>query len=239
MSTPFLSLNNISKRFGGVVALDSVELTVDQGEIVGLMGPNGAGKTTLLNIIAGEIAPDSGRIMFDGRDITHHAPHDSCGLGIARTYQIPQPFVTLSVLDHLRVADIFSRPQDKTMRSIPFEDILDLAGLGDKKHTLAGDLPTLSLKKLELARAIACSPKLVLLDEVAAGLTDPEIPKILETISRIREMGITIIIVEHVMKVMMNAVDRIVVLDKGTILCGGSTDEVINDCRVVEAYFGE
>jgi len=238
MTDHFLTLTNISKRFGGVVALENISFEVDQGEILGLMGPNGAGKTTLLNIIAGEIAPDTGSINLKGKDITGHAAHASCKLGIARTFQIPQPFVTLSVKDHLRVASIYGRRDGEIAGGIDFDLILELAGLADKKNQMAGDLPILSLKKLELARALACDPDLILLDEVAAGLTDPEIPKVLDTIEKIRGMGKTIVIVEHVMKVLTNAVDRLVVIDKGSLLCGGSTDEVMCDMRVVEAYFG-
>jgi len=238
MAYSFLSLKGITKRFGGVVALDNVGFDISQGEIVGLMGPNGAGKTTLLNIIAGDFAPDKGRIFFKNKDITGHASHNSCKLGISRTYQIPQPFVSLSVADHLRVASVFGKRTGEGNIETDFEKILTMAGLWDQKDQLAGNLPTLSLKRLELARALACEPELILLDEIAAGLTDPEIPRVLETINEIRDMGITIIIVEHVMKVMMGAVGRIIVLDKGTILCSGSTDEVMNDSKVVEAYFG-
>jgi branched-chain amino acid transport system ATP-binding protein len=237
MSDPILALSGVTKRFGGVVALESVSFEVAENEIVGLMGPNGAGKTTLLNTIAGSFAPDAGSIHFKGRAITGLAPHEACGLGIGRTYQIPQPFVTLSVADNLRVATVFGRRHGA--RGVPDADtILEMAGLGERKDQLAGDLPILSLKKLELARALACGPQLLLLDEIAAGLTDPEIPRVLETIAGIRAMGITILIVEHVMKVMLNAVDRIVVLDKGTPLCAGPTQEVVNDPRVVAAYFG-
>lgn len=237
MSEPILSLNGITKRFGGVVALENVSFDVAEHEIVGLMGPNGAGKTTLLNTIAGTFPPDAGTIRFKGKDITGHPAHKSCKLGIGRTYQIPQPFVTLPVADNLRVAAVFG--QRHGARKAPdFDKILELAGLKERKDQLAGDLPILSLKKLELARALAGDPQLILLDEIAAGLTDPEIPRVLETIAQIRAMGITIIIVEHIMKVMMNAVDRIVVLDKGATLCSGTTDDVVNDARVVEAYFG-
>lgn len=238
MTEPFLSLTDISKRFGGIVALDNVSFSVDQGEILGLMGPNGAGKTTLLNIIAGEMAPENGRIVFKGKEITGHKAHHSCKLGISRTFQIPQPFVTLSVKDHLRTAAVFGQRRGTKAAPMDPDHILELAGLEDKKNQPAGNLSILSLKKLELARALACDPDLILLDEVAAGLTDPEIPKVLDTIEKIRGMGKTIIIVEHVMKVLMGAVDRLVVLDKGSILCGGSTDEMMCDMRVVEAYFG-
>ncbi len=237
MSIPLLSLDRITKRFGGVIALKDVSFEVKQGEIVGLMGPNGAGKTTLLNIVAGEFPPDSGRIKLKGHDITGHASYKSCKYGISRTYQIPQPFVTLSVMDNMRVSSIFGRKHGDSTE-VDFDRILDLAGLLQKKNTLAGNLPILSLKKLELARALACNPDLVLLDEVAAGLTDIEIPRILDTIKEIRKMGKTIILVEHVIKVLVGAVDRIVVLDKGMTLCQGDADSVINDCKVIEAYFG-
>ena len=237
MPGPILSLEAVTKHFGGVVALENVSFDVTENEILGLMGPNGAGKTTLLNIIAGTFPPDSGTIHFKGKDITRHPAHKSCKLGIGRTYQIPQPFVSLSAKDNLRVAAVFGLHH--RAKGVPdFDKILEMTGLGDRKDQLAGDLPILSLKKLELARALACQPRLILLDEIAAGLTDPEIPKVLETIAEIRAMGITIIIVEHIMKVMMKAVDRIVVLDKGATLCSGSADEVVNDTRVIEAYFG-
>jgi len=237
MNITMLSLTGITKRFGGVTALKDVSFDIQQGEIVGLMGPNGAGKTTLLNIIAGEFPPDSGKIIFKGHDITGHPSHKSCHLGIARTYQIPQPFVSLSVIDNLRVSAVFGK-KSGSADIVDYDRILGMAGLLERKNTLAGNLPILLLKKLELARALACNPELVLLDEVAAGLTENEIPRILTTIKEIRDMGKTIIIVEHVMKVLMDAVDRIVVLDKGMTLCQGTADTVINDCKVIEAYFG-
>jgi branched-chain amino acid transport system ATP-binding protein len=238
MQETILSLNGITKHFGGVLALKDINFEVKKGEIVGLMGPNGAGKTTLLNIIAGDFPADSGIIRFKGADITHHPPYTSPHLGIARTYQIPQPFVTLSVLDHLRVASTFSKRTGKASSGMDFQKILDLVGLLERKDTLAGELPILSLKKLELARALACDPDLLLMDEVAAGLTDIEIPKILATIREILRLGKTIILVEHVMKVMVGAVDRIVVLDKGMVLCNNCTDAVMNNPKVIEAYFG-
>jgi branched-chain amino acid transport system ATP-binding protein len=237
MQDPILSLMNITKHFGGVVALEKVSLDVAENEIVGLMGPNGAGKTTLLNTIAGTFLPDSGTICFRGKDITRHPSHKTCRLGIGRTYQIPQPFISLSIMGNLKVASIFGKCHG-TKTNPDFDKILGMTGLRDRKDQMAGDLPILSLKKLELARALACEPGLILLDEIAAGLIDVEIPDVLETIAEIRAMGITIIIVEHIMKIMMEAVDRIVVLDKGSILCSGTVDEVVNNDRVIEAYFG-
>jgi branched-chain amino acid transport system ATP-binding protein len=238
MRETILSLQGISKHFGGVAALTKVSFDVLQGEIVGLMGPNGAGKTTLLNIIAGEFPPDRGTILFKGQDITHHPSYKSCKYGISRTFQIPQPFITLTVMDNMRVSSVFGKKKGIRTSEISFSRILDMVGLRERTNTFAGDLPILLLKKLELARALACDPELLLMDEVAAGLTDIEIPKILDTIKEIRSMGKTIILVEHVMKVMVNAVDRIVVLDKGQTLCQGSTNDVMNDCKVIEAYFG-
>ena len=223
MQETILSINGITKHFGGVMALHDISFDVQKGEIVGLMGPNGAGKTTLLNIIAGDFPADSGTIKFKGHDITRHPSYKSPQFGISRTYQIPQPFVTLSVWDHLRVASVFGKKAGNASTGVDFDKILDLVGLLERKNTLADDLPILSLKKLELARALACDPDLLLMDEVAAGLTDIEIPKILNTIREIRAMGKTIILVEHVMKVMVNAVDRIVVLDKGMVLCSDCT----------------
>ena len=145
-----------------IIALKNVSFNVSRNEIVGLMGPNGAGKTTLLNIIAGEYRPDSGTIKFKGHDITHHPSHKSCQLGISRTYQIPQPFVNLSVWDHLRVSSIFGKRSGKPSSGADFQKILDMVGLLERKNTVAHDLPILSLKKLELARALACDPELLL-----------------------------------------------------------------------------
>jgi branched-chain amino acid transport system ATP-binding protein len=238
MNEPILSIDGITKRFGGIVALKDISFDVQRGEIVGLMGPNGAGKTTLLNIIAGEYTPDSGKIKFKGRDITGYPSHKTCHLGIARTYQIPQPFVTLSVRDNLLISAMFGRQVSKATAELEHDKIFDLADLSEKKDTLTGDLPSLALKKLELARALARDPELMLLDEVAAGLTEPEMPRILATLKEIRNMGKTVVLVEHVMKVMVNAVDRIIVIDKGMKICEGTPEAVMNDSKVIEAYFG-
>jgi len=233
-----LSLRGVTKRFGGLVALRDVSFDVRRGEVVGLMGPNGAGKTTLLNIIAGEYAPDSGSVTFKGCDITGCPPHRACHLGIARTYQIPQPFVTLTALENLKVAAIFGRQLKRTIADLDYDKILGLVNLSEKKKTLAGDLSTLSLKKLELARALAREPELILLDEVAAGITEVEIPRVLATIQQIHDMGITVVIIEHVIKVLVNVVDRIVVIDKGMKIAEGPPAAVMNDGKVMEAYFG-
>jgi branched-chain amino acid transport system ATP-binding protein len=238
MDEPILSVSGITKRFGGLVALKDVSFDVRQGEVVGLMGPNGAGKTTLLNVIAGEYAPNAGRIRFKGQDITNCPPHQICRLGIARTYQIPQPFVTLSVRENLTVSAVFGRRPQRMTVGLEDDKIFELVNLSEKRDTLAGNLPILSLKKLELSRALACHPELILLDEVAAGSTEVEIPQILATLQEIRRMGITMVIVEHVMRVLVRAVDRIVVIDKGMKIAEGEPDTVMNDSKVIDAYFG-
>jgi branched-chain amino acid transport system ATP-binding protein len=238
MNDPILSVRGVTKHFGGLTALRDVSFDVERGAAVGLMGPNGAGKTTLLNVIAGEYAPDAGSVRFKGQEITRLPVHKICRLGIGRTYQTPQPFVTLTVRENLLVPAIFGRGLKKSVAERSDEGIYDLVDLRGKKDVLAGSLPILSLKKLELARALARKPELLLMDEVAAGTTEREIPGILETIRRIRDMGITIIIIEHVMRVLVNAVDRIVVIDKGAKICEDLPGAVMCDAKVMEAYFG-
>ncbi len=235
MDTAVLSVHRVNKRFGGIVAVKDMTFEVQPSEVLGLMGPNGAGKTTLLNLIAGVYHPDSGRVLFQGRDITRRAPHKICHLGIARTYQIPQPFTNLLVRDNLLVAATYGRKKGDTLE---LDEILDLVDLSKQKGMIASDLATVSLKKLELARALASNPTLILLDEVAAGSTDAEIPRILDTIKQVRKMGKTIILVEHVMKVMVEAVDRIVVMDKGEKIAEGTPGKVMKDEKVLAAYFG-
>jgi branched-chain amino acid transport system ATP-binding protein len=238
MNEPILSVKNVTKRYGGVVANENVSFDVQEGEVLGLMGPNGAGKTTLLNLIAGAQQPTSGQVIFNGQDITGLPAHKVCKLGIARTFQIPRPFGNLTVRENVLVSSIFGRGINRKQGLSENDEILDMIGLGDKKDTRAGKLPTLVLKKLEIARALARRPKVILLDEVFAGTTEAEIPRILETVALFRKMGLTIIIIEHIMKILCNVVDRIVVIDKGTWLAEGKPDEIMCHPDVVKAYFG-
>ena len=233
--TAVLSIDRVSKHFGGIVAVKDMTFEVQAGEVLGLMGPNGAGKTTLLNIIAGTYSPSSGRVHFCGRDITGLPAHKLCHLGIARTYQIPQPFTSLSARQNILVAAKYG---GKKAAGMEHDKIFDLVNLSEQKDMPARDLATVSLKRLELARALASNPTLILLDEIAAGSTDAELPRILGIIEEIHKMGKTVVLVEHVMKVMVEAVDRIIVIDKGEKIAEGTPGEVMKDEKVIAAYFG-
>jgi branched-chain amino acid transport system ATP-binding protein len=239
MEPPLLSVAGICKHFGGVAAIRDISFDVQAGEVLGMMGPNGAGKSTLLNLISGEHKPDSGTVNLKGHSIIGLSTHRICHLGIARTYQIPQPFVNLTALRNITVAAEYGTGLSKAAAESKAIQILDMVDLLEKKDILARDLQAITLKRLELARALATGPTLLLLDEVASGLTEEEIPRILEILQRVRELGITYILVEHVMRVMTKAVDRIIVMDKGTKIAEGPPIEVMENRKVIEAYLGE
>jgi branched-chain amino acid transport system ATP-binding protein len=238
MKGSIFSVHRLDKYFGGLVAIADLSFDVQAGEALGFMGPNGAGKTTLINVISGEFKPDSGTIRFKGKNIAGLPPHEICSLGIGRTYQIPLPFARLTTLQNVAVAAMYGGGFGKSEAEQEAVEILRFVGLTDKKDKRAGNLEEISLKRLELARVLATKPTLLLIDELAAGLTEREIPALLDLLKEIRGMGTTMILIEHVMKVMMNAVGRIIVMDGGMKIAEGKPEEVIEDRKVIEAYFG-
>ncbi len=238
MSTPLLSIDRVTKRFAGLVAINNLSIDIQAGEAHGLMGPNGAGKTTLIGVISGKYRPEEGSVSFMGGDITSLSPHTVCRLGITRTHQIPQPFTHLTVHQNIAVGAMYGNNMRKSAAMAEVDKVIEIMDLVDKKDVRASDLEALTLKRLELARALATNPKILLIDEVAAGLTDVEIPRFMEILKRIRSMGITYIMVEHVLKVLLKAVERVTVIDRGAKLAEGPPNEVMEDEKVIKAYLG-
>ncbi len=234
-----LSVQGLSKSFGAIHVASEVSFSVNEGEILGVIGPNGAGKTTLFGMLSGHVTPSAGRVYFRDRDVTGLPPQDRARLGIARTYQVPRPFGQMTVFDNLRVAATFAGGMKQAEAVDWVERTLGITGLVRFADVLAGRLPLLVRKRHELARALAMKPKLLLIDEVAAGLTEHELNDFIALIRRIRDMGITVIWIEHVMKTMLTATDRLLVLAGGKALAIGEPAEVIKLPEVKRVYFGQ
>ncbi len=238
MSDVLLEVRAVTQRFGGLVANSDVSLDVRKGEILGLIGPNGAGKSTLFNAIAGVRKPTEGRVVFEGQDVTELDAPKRCALGIARTFQVVKSFETMSVVENVMVGS-FVRTSSAAEARDRARDVLDFVGLRARENAMAGDLTPPEKRRLEVARALATKPKLLLLDEAMTGLTPAEARQGVELVRAIRARGMTIVMVEHVMEIVMPLVDRAVVLDLGRLIAEGPPAEIVRDDKVITAYLGE
>jgi branched-chain amino acid transport system ATP-binding protein len=240
MTTVLLSLKGVSKRFGGLQALSNVTFDLLEGQILGLIGPNGAGKTTLFNAINGVHPPESGRVIFRDKDVTGFKPYRLARMGMARTHQIVRPLNELSVRENVMVGACFGH-ENRDLRNAAkiADEVIGFVGLSIRTDQLAGSLNVAQKKRLEMARALAARPYLLLLDEVLAGLNHSEIDNMIQTVLKIRQQGVTIIMIEHVMKAVMNVSDRIIVLDYGIQIAEGSPEAIIKNEKVIEAYLGD
>ena len=236
-----LQLQAISKKFNDFNALNKIDFSINQGEIVGLVGPNGAGKTTLFNIISGRLKPSSGNILFEGKKINGLKPHRICRLGISRTFQSSRPFIKMTALNNILVGHLFgkgfrlrTRPEDVQMA----RDLLEVVGISHKAETLAEDLTLSEKRRLDLARALATRPKLLLLDEVAAGFSPVLVKQAVQLINRVRERGVTLLIIDHFLNLSLKVSDRLLALDHGEKISEGPPQRVMENPEVIRAYLG-
>lgn len=241
MSSEILKVENLTKRFGGFVALQSVSFRLNENERLGLIGPNGSGKTTLINCIAGALTNDEGKVVFRGREITKLRPHRRANLGIARSFQIPRPFKSMSVLENLLIPLEYAAWDRVDRRHLEDEAmvILDLVGFKGREAENSASLTQVDMRKLELARALAAKPALLVSDEAMAGLSNSEVDEILEILFKLNERGVAVIMIEHIMRAVTRYCERIVVLDAGTKIADGTPEEVMKNPAVERAYLGE
>ena len=233
-----LQLQSVSKSYGALQVIQDVSFSVEEGQTLGILGPNGAGKTTLFNLISGDVACDSGQVIYVGRDITLEPAHQRCRSGIGRSYQVPQPFGNMTVFENLVTAACFGGGQTERAAWETAHQVLALTGLLKQANDPAGSLTLLNRKRLELARALATSPKLLLLDEIAGGLTAHEAHELLDELQRIKASGVTMIWIEHVVHALLSIADRLLVINFGTLLAQGSPHDVMNDPQVQRVYMG-
>ena len=239
MTEPLLRIEGLTRRFGGLKAVDDVSVELGVGEIVGLIGSNGAGKTTLVNVVTGHLRPSAGRIWFDGQDVTGVAPHRLARIGLLRTFQVVQPFVGLTSRDNVAAAALFAgSAADMTSARFEADRALDRLGIPHVADHLPTRITLAERKRLELAKALAARPKLLFLDEVNAGLNSPEVDGVLEMIRSIAADGVTIVVIEHLMRVVRGLCRRLVVLHQGRLLADGPTEAIATDPAVVAAYLG-
>ncbi len=238
MSEEILRVEGLSKWFGGLQAVKDVSFSMHRGEILGLIGPNGAGKTTAFNMIAGFLKPSAGSVHFAGRDMSGRKPWDVCKAGVARTFQLSKPFGDMTVIDNLMVGG-FARHTDRSRNRNRALEVADFLGLGPLVETEAQNLTAFDRRRLELARALCTEPELLLMDEVVAGATPSEAEEMVKLVRKVRDRGVSILIVEHVMKVIMSLSDRVIVFDHGELIAEGEPAAVVSRPEVLKAYFGE
>lgn len=233
-----LALHSVSKSYGALRVTDGISLSVREGETLGILGPNGAGKTTLFNLISGDVRVDAGRVEYQGRDVTRLAPHQRCRAGIGRSYQVPQPFGAMTVFENLVTAACFGGGQQERAAWETAHQVLEETGLLPHANKPAGGLTLLNRKRLELARALATRPRLLLLDEIAGGLTEHEAQQLVGELRRIKERGVTMVWIEHVVHALLSIADRLFVIDFGRQLAEGAPQAVMNDPQVRRVYMG-